>query len=197
MSTDTQRRPTMHRIAAAALVLLIALLLGAAVAQAKPLSTGDRAIVDEIVGREMEAARLPGLSISITGPKGDYTQTYGLADQASGRRMALDDHVRIASITKTFTATAILLQVQQGHLALSDKLSKFIKGVPNGNRITVREMLAMRSGVFNYTNDPRFDEEFEANPKLKFGLAEVLAIVRRNKPEFEPNARTQYADTNY
>src|SRR2546423_1283198 len=155
-----------NRVPAFALLLVIALLAVASAAEAKPLSAGDRAIVDEIVAEEMEAGRLPGLSPSISGPRGRFTPNHGVADQASKRPMALDDHVRIASITKAFTATAVLLQVKKGRLSLSDKLSKFIKGVPNGNRVTLREMLAMRSGIYSYTNDPKFDEEFEANPRM-------------------------------
>src|ERR671932_589104 len=47
----------------------------------------------------MKQARLPGVTIKLSGPKGSYTRTYGVSDLATGRPMALDDHVRIASIT--------------------------------------------------------------------------------------------------
>jgi D-alanyl-D-alanine carboxypeptidase len=179
------------------LLIVAALLTGAAAASAQPLSDADRAFVDATVAQTMQAGRLPGLSIQITGPKGDYSQAYGVADTATAQPLALDDHVRIASITKTFTATAVLLQVQKGRLALSDTLSEYVKGVPNGRRITIRQLLAMRSGIYDFTADPAFDAAFAANPLMPFGLADVLAIIRRHAPAFAPGAKTSYADSNY
>ena len=187
----------MHRVPVVAIFVLIALLLGAGAAQAKPLSAANRAYVDQVVKEEMEAGRLPGFSIEVSGPKGSYAQTYGVSSLATSKPMSLDDHVRIASITKTFTATAALLQIEQGNLAFSDKLSQYIKGVPNGNRITIKEMIGMRSGLYDYTMDPQWDKEFEENPQMRFDYKGVVAILRRNQPEFEPGAKTSYADSNY
>lgn len=186
----------MRRLAFAALVSLL-VLLGTASAPGKPLSEADRAFVDATVGRAVEAGRLPGFSIEISGPRGSYARTYGVADLRTRRGFRPDDRVRIASITKTFTATAILLQVQRGRLSLGDRLSEFVSGVPNGGRITIRQLLAMRSGIYDFTSDERFGEEFERNPRMRFDLGDVLAIIRRHKPLFEPGARTSYADSNY
>src|SRR4051794_22889670 len=128
------------RIAGLALLLLSVSLFAAAAAHAKPLAAADRAYVDEVVAKQMQEGRLPGFSISIAGPKGDYTNAFGVSNTATDAALKLSDHVRIASITKTFTATAALRQIEQGNLALSDKLSQYIEGVPNGNRITIRQM---------------------------------------------------------
>lgn len=182
-------------VAVASLLLCVLLVTGSA--QAKPLPPADRAFVDEMVAKEMEAGRLPGFSISIAGPRGNYVRTYGVSNLGSRRPMALDDHVRIASITKTFTATAVLLQVQKGKLKLTERLSKYLKGVPNGERITIHQLLAMRSGLYDYTEDQKWAAEFEAKPRMRFDVEDVLAIVRRHKPLFAPGARTSYADTNY
>lgn len=184
-------------IAGLALLLLSVSLLAAAAAHAKPLSAADRAYVDEVVAKEMSEGRLPGFSVSISGPKGSYTNVYGVSDTATDEPMALSDHVRIASITKTFTATAALRQVEQGNLALSDKLSKYIKGVPNGTRITIKQMIGMRSGLYDYTMDPQWSSEFEADPRMQFDYHGVVAILERHQPEFEPGAKTVYADSNY
>lgn len=145
----------------------------------------------------MASDRLPGVTITVTGPLGSYTKAYGLANTRSHAPMGLGLHVRIASITKTFTATAILLQVQRGRLSLSDKLSRWVKGIPNGNRITIREMLAMRSGIYDFTSDPAFNRAFDANPLLPFKPTDIIRIIRRHKPLFAPGARTQYPDSNY
>ena len=120
-------------------------LLGGGTAQAAELPPADRQFVDATVMQAMQSGRLPGVSLKLTGPKGDYIKTYGVSDLATQKPMALDDHVRIASITKSFTATAVLRQVQRGRLELSDKLDRWVKGIRYGKRITVRQMLAMRS----------------------------------------------------
>ncbi len=169
----------------------------AASAGAAPLPQADREFVDATVTQAMETGRLPGVMLRLSGPKGTYVKTYGVANTSSGAPMAVPQHVRIASITKTFTATAVLRQVERGRLSLSDKLSQYVEGIPNGRRITIRQMLAMRSGIYDYTSDADFGREFDANPLLRFGRRDVLRIIRRNKPLFTPGARTQYADSNY
>jgi D-alanyl-D-alanine carboxypeptidase len=184
------------------LVLAVLLALGlpasfAGAAQAKPLSAADRAFVDQVVTTQMETGRLPGFSIEISGPKGSYTKVYGVSDMTTGKPLSLTDHIRIASITKTFTATAALRQIEKGNLAFSDKLSKYIKGVPNGNRITIKQMIGMRSGIYDYTTDPQWSREFEEDPRMQFDYKGVVAILGRHQPEFEPGAKTSYADSNY
>ena len=66
------------------------------------------------------------------------------------------DHVRIASVTKTFTAVTVLRLVDRGRLGLGDRLNRFVKGIPNGREITVRQILGMTSGVYDFTSDKRF-----------------------------------------
>ncbi|MHB1836830.1 MAG: serine hydrolase domain-containing protein [Solirubrobacteraceae bacterium] len=180
--------------ALAALALTLALVPGA---QAKPMSRANRAFVNATVEAAMREEHQPGVEISISGPQGSYTRAYGLADSATGAPLRLDDHIRVGSITKTFTANAILQQVQEGRMRLSDKLSRWIGGVPNGNRITVRELLAMRSGVYEYEADEAFDREVTANPLKKITPQELLTIIRENKPQFAPGARTLYTNSNY
>ena len=70
--------------------------------------------------------------------------------------MRLDDHFRIRSITKTFTGTVILQLVDEGKLKLDNPVAKYQPEVPNGANITVRELLNMTSGLFNYTEDKGF-----------------------------------------
>ncbi len=171
--------------------------VGGTTAQAKPLSSADRQFVDATVARAMQQGRLPGVMVRISGPKGSYERSYGVSNLATRKPMDADDHVRIASITKSFTATAVLQQVDRRRLKLADKLDRWVKGIPNGKRITVRQLLAMRSGIYDYTSDPQFTRAFNANPLLRFKPSDVVAIIKRHRPLFAPNARTQYADSNY
>jgi D-alanyl-D-alanine carboxypeptidase len=66
------------------------------------------------------------------------------------------DRFRIGSVTKTFVATVVLQLVAEGKVALDDDVDRWLPGlVPNGQRITVRELLNMRAGLFDYLQDPR------------------------------------------
>jgi len=179
-------------VAAAALVLT-----NAPIASAAPLAAADAQFVDDTVAQFMQAQRLPGVALLITGPRGTYEKSYGLGNIAEAVPFAVDDHVRIASITKTFVATAILQQVRAGRLKLSDRLASYVKGVANGRRITIRQVLAMRAGIYSFTDDQAFLDAFEADPTMAFSPRDVLAIIRRHKPNFAPGARTLYSDSNY
>lgn len=103
----------------------------------------------------------------------------------------------IASITKTFTATAVLQLVDQGRIGLDDHLSTYVGGVDNGDRITVRQLLDMTAGVYDYTADDGFGKRFYANPARPFGPRQFFAILRRHKPAFAPGAAAMYSDSNY
>ena len=145
----------------------------------------------------MVSERLPGVSIAISGPRGSYERAYGRRESSTGVPLRLSDRVRIASITKSFVATAVLEQVQRGRVSLSAKLSRWVNGIPNGSRITVRELLSMRSGLYDYTSDPAWNRRFNANPLSPCRPSDAVAIIRRHKPLFAPGARTRYADSNY
>ena len=134
----------------------------------------------QIAVKGMAEEHQPGLVVGIWIPgRGAFVQAFGKADLASGAPMDLDDHFRIASITKTFTATAVLRLVDQGKLRLDDTLSTYIAGIPNGDRITIRNLLAMTSGIYDFTMDEQFDKAFAGNPVMSFGLDDLLAILRR------------------
>jgi D-alanyl-D-alanine carboxypeptidase len=151
-----------------------------------------------IIRNAMTDNRLPGVAVGVWVPeRGSYVRTFGIADRETGRAPRVRDHVRIASITKTFTATAILQLVDQGSLSLDDRLSAFFPQVDNAGAITIRQMLNMTSGIYDYTDDDAFAERFYANPTIPFDAADVFAILARHEPAFAPGADTQYCDTNY
>jgi len=142
--------------------------------------------------------RLPGLNVGIWIPgRGTFVRSFGKADLETGAPMEIADHVRIASVTKTFTATAILQLVDAGKLSLDDTLSSFIEGIPNGDRITIRNLLSMTSGLYDFPADEQFLKEITADPLMAFKPDDVIAILRRNKPNFEPGAEVVYCDTNF
>jgi D-alanyl-D-alanine carboxypeptidase len=72
-----------------------------------------------------------------------------------------------------------------------------VKGIANGGRITVKELLNMTSGVYDFTDDATFLARYQADPTGLFGPSEALAIVRRHAPSFAPGRGVEYSDSNY
>jgi D-alanyl-D-alanine carboxypeptidase len=76
--------------------------------------------------------------------------------------MRADDRFRVGSVTKTFTATLVLQLVAEGELRLDDTVERWLPGLlPDGDRITIRQLLNHTSGLFNYTDSPSFGRELE------------------------------------
>ncbi len=96
-------------------------------------------------------------------------------------------HFRIASNTKTMTAAVIVLLAQDGKLKLGDPVSAYIPNVPNGTNITIEDLLKMRSGLYNYTDDPELSAALDADPAKAFTPQDLLAIAFRHPPQFAPD----------
>src|SRR5882724_764270 len=111
------------------------------------IDAGTAQRLDESIDQVTTAASIPGAIIGIWGPEGRYIRAVGVADKATGAPMKTDVYSRIGSMTKTFTVTAILQLAEQGKIGLEDPIGKYIDGVPNGDKITLRELARMRSGL--------------------------------------------------
>ncbi|MEW2439618.1 serine hydrolase domain-containing protein, partial [Streptomyces caniferus] len=114
--------------------------------------------LDAVVQRIMREANIPGVTVGLWTPDGNYVRSFGLADQSNGQAMSPDLYTRIGSVTKTFTVTALLQLVDRHKVNLDDPIGKYVEGVPNGSKITLRELAGMRSGLFNYSKDEAFYE---------------------------------------
>ena len=113
----------------------------------------------------------------------------------SGR--ATSDHYRIGSVTKSMTATIILQLVQEGRLTLDDPVNKYVPNVPDGDNITVAQLLEMRSGLARYTNDPTFVRGSDADLTRPWTPDELLDLAFAHPAEFPPGSDCQYSNTNY
>ena len=145
-----------------ALVLVAALLGGASAfgsngasavsraarsAASGPLPPRTLARVRRAVRRFKDANRTPGVLVGIWSPKGTFVSATGVADLKTGRRLTTNMQFKIASQTKGFTNDLILQLVGAGKVHLGDRISKWIKGVPNGGKVTIRQLLNMTSGL--------------------------------------------------
>ncbi|MFB8136607.1 serine hydrolase domain-containing protein [Streptomyces mirabilis] len=159
-----------------------------------PAVTGQ---LDRTVQQVMREAHVPGVTVGLWTPhQGTYTRSFGVADKSSGRPMSPDLYTRIGSETKTFTVTALLKLVDEGKAGLDDPIGRYVAGVPNGDRITLRELAGMRSGLFNYTEDPGFFKAFTSDPRRPFTPHELLAYAFGHPVLFPPGQKFSYCNTN-
>ncbi|MGW7438580.1 serine hydrolase domain-containing protein [Streptomyces sp. NPDC054849] len=153
--------------------------------------------LDAAISQVMREAQVPGVIVGLWAPgKGSYVKAFGVADKATGAPMQTGFNTRIGSQTKTFTVTALLQLVDQNKLGLDDPIGKYITGVPNGDRITLRELAGMRSGLFNYSEDPDFDKAFTSDPDRRFTPRQLLDYSFKHPVNFAPGEKFEYSNTN-
>jgi D-alanyl-D-alanine carboxypeptidase len=150
-----------------------------------------------LVEAKMTELGVPGLilEVEVLG-QCHWIATLGTGDVEKRRPMRRDDHMRIGSITKTFTGTAVLQLVDEGKVKLDSPIAVYLSGVPNGGAITVRQLLQMRSGLYNYSEDPAFNESLDTNPQRVWTVQELVAIGFARPPYFAPGAGFHYSNTN-
>ncbi|MGW1028015.1 serine hydrolase domain-containing protein [Streptomyces sp. NPDC002577] len=153
--------------------------------------------LDKAVTRTMRQAGVPGVIVGLWIPgKGNYVRAFGVADKSNNTPMSDGLRMRIGSETKTFTVTAILRLVDEGKVGLDDPVSEYVDGVPGGDRITLRQLAEMRSGLYPYTDDPDFVKAFLADPDRRFTPQQLLDYAFRHPVGFEPGQKFQYSNTN-
>ncbi|MFF2550835.1 serine hydrolase domain-containing protein [Nocardia sp. NPDC058058] len=156
--------------------------------------------IDEIAASSMTAALIPGMMVAVIDPeRGSYVHAYGVSDIATGRPATIHDSVRIGSITKTFTATAVLRLVDEGKISLDDRLDRYVDHIPYGDVITLRDLLDMRAGVWDVsTSGALFQQLTQKTPATEWREGDFLrAIVDNPDRATPPNTRTTYSNSNF
>lgn len=153
--------------------------------------------LDKTIRDVRRQAGIPGVVAGVWMPgKGCYVRATGVANTATREPMAADSYVRIGSETKTFTVTALLELVDDGRIGLDDPISAYVRGVPNGHRITLRQLAQMRSGLFPYSADADFEHDLLSDPMRSFTPRELLAYGYKHKNTFAPGKQFQYSNSN-
>jgi len=165
--------------------------------QASALKTIDPKAFQAVVDAAVEKLMIPGAMVVLQTPQGDFSASAGTTGLGTKTPPTGGTHFRIASNTKTMTAALIVLLAKDGKLKFSDPVSAYVPDVPNGEHITVAELLKMRSGLYGYTGDPELAAAMDADPGKAWTPREVLAIAYRHPPEFAPDASYEYSNTNY
>ncbi|WP_394848215.1 beta-lactamase family protein [Pendulispora brunnea] len=153
--------------------------------------------LDAGIHRVMHEMGIPGAIIGLWMPaEGAYVRAFGVADEATGAPMTPYLYMRIGSVTKTFSVTALLQLVDQGKIGLDDAISKYVAGVPEGDRITLRHLAGMRSGIRDFGVDADFGKNFVNDPRHIFTAEELLGYGLRHPLSFEPGNGFEYSNTN-
>ncbi len=151
--------------------------------------------IDALVREELKNGPVAGIAIAIDQREGpDWEKGYGSIDLEHLVATKADSVFRIGSITKQFTAVAVLQLVEAGKLALDAPVTKYLPAYPmHGKTITLRHLLGHTSGIKNYTND----EDWAKTLVLDKSVAEMVALFKDWPLEFDPGTKFSYSNSGY
>ena len=192
----------MRTVVAAPLLALVVSFSVAALARAAdapetppPVTTALGAKIDAFVANATSGqGGAPAVAAAIVEDgKVAYVHVAGLADVADHRAADAQTRFRIGSITKMFTAVAVLQLVERGKIALDDPLAKYLPDAPHAGEVTIRELLMHTSGFPNYLDAALADGQASrpASPR------ELVATVAAEPLAFTPGTRYAYSNTGY
>jgi D-alanyl-D-alanine carboxypeptidase len=122
--------------------------------------------------------------------------TLGYADEDHSRPIRRNDHFRIASVTKTFVGTVILQMVDEGLIALDDPISRYVKGVPGGDNITIAMLGYHTSGLPRVIANPAYQKAIVDQPQRHWKTDERLGYAWQMDTLFPPGKGWMYSNTN-
>lgn len=185
----------MRRIAVVAGGLALAM-AGAAAAQGPDEGALVRRI-DSVVAEAMTRTRTPGMSVAVQqGATVILARGYGMADLESSAPATASTVYRLGSVTKQFTALAIMQLVEAGKVRLDDEITRHLPDFPiQGHRVTVHHLLTHTSGIRNYTAlGPRFWQEAS---RLDLTDSQMVALFKDLPFDFAPGAKWSYSNSGY
>ena len=137
----------------------------------------------------------PGATVIVTKDgQTVFRKAYGMADVVRHVPMTPDTVLRIGSLTKQFTSTAIMMLADEGKLSVSDDITKYLPGYPtHGKKITIEHLLTHSSGILSYTSKRSFRDAMAKD----MTVAQMIDSFKDDKPEFEPGAQWRYNNSGY
>lgn len=139
---------------------------------------------------------IPGAVVVVRTPDGDFAEGFGMKEIGRPGSPGPDDQFRIGSNTKSMTATVVLQLISEGKLRFEDKISAYKAGVPNGDEITIEQLLSMRSGLYSYTATPEWIRAVDATPQKVWTPDELLALGDAHPQKFAPGEGWDYSNNN-
>jgi D-alanyl-D-alanine carboxypeptidase len=151
--------------------------------------------IDDYVRREMRRQHIPGLSLGVV-KDGRIIKAkgYGLANVELNVPATKDTVYEIGSVTKVFTATAVMILVNDGKIGLDDRITNYLSGLPSSwTDITVRHLLAHTSGI---TNDYNMATNYIGR-RIPLSPKAAIKSVAGSPLAFTPGAKKAYCNTGY
>jgi CubicO group peptidase (beta-lactamase class C family) len=151
--------------------------------------------VDDYIKAQMRRAHIPGVSLAVVrGGKIVRSAGYGLANVELGVRASPKTVYGVLSITKQFTAAAILMLVEEGKLSLDDRISRYLPDTPAAwSEITLRHLLTHTSGIRDYTDVPGWFETI----RLDRSPEELIKTTKAFPLQFPPGDLFRYCNAGY
>nr|WP_246609536.1 serine hydrolase domain-containing protein [Nonomuraea rhizosphaerae] len=167
----------------------------------------DRPELQQVI-EEIVKTGIVGLTLHVHDARGDWTGSAGAAELGGTAKPPVNGHVRIGSVTKTFTATLVLQLVAEGKVELDTPAARYLPGLGLDERITVRMLLQHTSGVFNFTGEFYEDgtfapgiawsgKEWVDNRFKAYPTRELVELALSKPARFEPGTDWSYSNTNY
>jgi D-alanyl-D-alanine carboxypeptidase len=177
--------------------LALSLLAFSGSAYAQGAATSDAALgakVDSIAMQVVQTTGVPSASVAVVRHgRVAYANAYGVSRIEPHVAATPDMRYAIGSVSKQFTAAAILLLQQDGKLSIDDPVSKFIPGLTRGNEVTVRQLLSHTSGYQDF-----WPQDYVMPMMLSATTPQSIADRWAKQPlDFDPGSRWQYSNTNY
>lgn len=176
-----------------------ALLLAASVCvRANPLSQSQIRRIDAIASQALTAQHLSGIQIAVgRGGRVLFTQGYGLRDRAHRLAVTARTVFPIGSVTKQFTAAAVMQLVDRGKVRLDARVSQYLPQAPHAGEITVRELLNQTSGLPDYLEYKPLLVSIMNGTVDPEPVAKMVALVDGKPLHFQPGTKYEYSNTNY
>jgi D-alanyl-D-alanine carboxypeptidase len=185
--------------ASAALSALVLTLSLPVAAMADALSPAQVAKIDAMVNAAMAKQHLVGTEVAV-GRNGTvlFAKGYGQRDKAKNLPVTANTVFLIGSITKQFTAAAVMQLVQHGKVNLDSPIGKYLPSVPHGSEITVRELLDQTSGLPDYLENKDLVTALFSYKWTSPHPASYYVNLTRSLPlHFKPGTKWKYSNTNY
>jgi D-alanyl-D-alanine carboxypeptidase len=154
--------------------------------------------IDKIAAEALKGLPLPGLSVAVArAGRIVLAKGYGFADLMFKVPAAPETVYQIGSVSKQFTAAAVMRLVELGKVSLDDPLTKFLPDYPtHGHRVLIRHLLHQTSGIKEFFTVKGYDE-MEAGPPEKFSRDDLINLFKKELFVFGPGERWAYSNSNY
>ncbi len=156
----------------------------------------DEAAMQRTIDETARALLVPGAMVVVETPAGTHRLSYGTTTLGEENPPTSSTHFRIGSVTKTMTAAVILQLVSEGQLSLDDPIGSYVDGVPDGQTVTIAQLLEMRTGLRNYLDTTGFATTFRADPTHVWAPQDLLDLSFAEPMTFGPGGGYDYSNTN-